>query len=132
MGFTLSKASSILSGAIKSTHYVGLSLTTPGSNGDNFNEPDYNDGYERSQIGTLNTAIDAQVANSKIIFFSESINNGYGTVAYFGLFESEKGGTPYFTGALTTPISIASGYIPIFRKNQLVIGLDKTSLDPYA
>lgn len=132
MGFTTSKASSILSSAIKSTHYVGLSLTAPDELGGNFNEPDYNDGYERSKFGDMNTAIPAQVANSKIIFFSESINNGYGTVTHFGLFESEKGGTPYFTGALTSPISIASGYIPIFRKNQLVIGLDKSSLDPYA
>lgn len=138
MGFTTSKASDILSSIFKGC-YIGLHVgsSAPTDAGQGFSEPSSSTGYERSQIGELNTSIQAQIANDKIIFFNESIGSGYGTVTHFGCFSDEKGGTPFFIGELTnesgvpTPMNVGPGYVPIFRAENLIIGLDKNGLDKY-
>lgn len=131
MPFTTSQATSILQSVIKSTTYIGLSTTTPTAAGGNFTEPSSSSGYERSKFGEQDASKSAQIANGGIIFFNESLGDGYGTVTHFGLFSSASGGTPFFVGELTPAMSIGSGYVPIFRKQQLVIGLDKTALESY-
>lgn len=130
MPFTTSKANSILQSAIPSTCYIGLSTTTPTAAGGNFTEPGSAAGYARPQFGTQDTSITAQIANGAIIFFNETLAS-WGTVTHFGLFTSASGGTPFFIGELTAAMSIGSGYVPIFRKQALVIGLDKDALDSY-
>lgn len=129
MGFTTSAATSILQNQIKNC-YVGLSTTTPTAAGGNFSEPSASTGYERASIGNLNTSISAQVANDAIIFFNETLGS-YGTITYFGLFSSKTGGTPFFVGELTDPLTIDTGYVPIFRAENLIIGLDKAALSTY-
>lgn len=131
MPFTTSQATSILKNLITSNVYIGLSTTTPTAAGGNFTEPGSASGYERAQFGTQDTSKTAQIANGAIIFFNESLGDGYGTVTHFGLFSSKSGGTPFFIGALTASMAIGAGYVPIFRKQQLVIGLDKDVLDTY-
>lgn len=131
MAFTRAKASSILQNEIKSTVYVGLSTTTPTETGGNFTEPSSATGYARPLFGTVDSSKQAQVANGAIIFFNETLGSGYGTVTHFGLFSSATGGTPFFTGELTSPLTIGAGYVPIFRARQLVIGLDKGALESY-
>lgn len=131
MPFTTSKANSILTTSITSTTYIGLSTTTPTAAGGNFTEPGSTTGYERAQFGTQDTSKTAQIANGAIIFFNESLGDGYGTVTHFGLFSSKTGGTPFFIGELTASMAIGAGYVPIFRKQQLVIGLDKDALETY-
>lgn len=132
MPFTTSKATSLLTSNFTADTYIGLSKTVPDDDGNNFNEPDASSGYARVKIGALNKSIPAQVANDAIIFFNESVGNGYGTVYYFGAFSSSTGGKPFFIGRLTNTLSIGAGYVPIFRKNQLVIGLDKDVLEGYS
>ena len=129
MGFTTSAATSILQNQIKNC-YVGLSTTTPTAAGGNFSEPSSSTGYERASIGDLNTTISAQVANDAIIFFNETLGS-YGTITYFGLFTAKTGGTPFFVGELTDPLTIDTGYVPIFRAENLIIGLDKAALSTY-
>lgn len=131
MPFTTSQATSILQSVIKSTTYIGLSTTTPTAAGGNFTEPGSATGYARAQFGPQDASKSAQIANAAIIFFNESLGNGYGTVTHFGLFSSASGGTPFFVGELTPAMSIGSDHVPIFRKQQLVIGLDKAALDSY-
>lgn len=131
MPFTTSQATNILKTAIPSTCYIGLSTTTPTEAGGNFTEPGSATGYARAQFGNQDTSKSAQIANAAIIFFNESLGSGYGTVTHFGLFSSASGGTPFFIGALSPAMSIGSGYVPIFRKQQLVIGLDKAALESY-
>lgn len=138
MGFTTTKASDILSSIFKNC-YIGLHVgsSAPTAAGQGFSEPASTTGYERSKIGELNTTIDAQIANDKIIFFNESIGGGYGTVTHFGCFSDETGGTPFFIGELTndigvpTPMKVDAGYVPIFRAENLIIGLDKNGLESY-
>lgn len=131
MPFTTSQANSILQSNIKPTTYIGLSTTTPTAAGGNFTEPGSATGYARAQFGTQDTSKVAQIANGAIIFFNESLGSGYGTVTHFGLFSSASGGTPFFIGELESAMPIGAGYVPIFRKHQLVIGLDKDALESY-
>lgn len=134
MGFITSKATAILQTHIKNTHYVGLSTTTPTEAGGNVTEPPASAGYTRMPIGALNTTKDAQIANDDIIFFNETLAS-WGTITHFCLYESEGASTPYFWGELTSPVEITvSGdttYVPIFRAEALVIGLDKAVLETY-
>lgn len=132
MGFTTSKASDILLSIFKNT-YIGLHVgdTAPNADGSGFIEPASSWGYERASIGTLNTSIAAQIANDNIIFFNESIGQGYGTATHFGVFSAKTGGTPFFIGELAYDMEIGAGYVPIFRAENLIIGLDKESLESY-
>lgn len=132
MPFTTSKSNDILGSIFTSVTCIGLSTTTPNADGSNFTEPPASSGYERANFGAINTSKSAQIANDSIIFFNEAVNSGYGTVYYFGAFASKTGGTPFFIGRLQNSISVPSGYVPIFRKNQLVIGLDKDVLEDYS
>jgi hypothetical protein len=131
MGFTTNRATAILASEFSENYYIGLSSTAPTDSGGNVTEPSASTGYERAKIGTLNKSIAKQISNGEIIFFNESIGAGYGTVSHFAVYTTKTGGTPTFTGALTEPQTIGAGYIPIFRKNQFVIGLDKGALESY-
>lgn len=129
MGFTTSAALGILKQQFSGV-FVGLSTTAPTHNGGNFTEPGASTGYERAPIGDLNTAKSAQVANDAIIFFNESLAD-WGTVTHFGLFTAKGAATPFFTGELTEPVTVGTGYVPIFRAQELVVGLDKEVLESY-
>ena len=127
MPFTLSKAHSILTREITKDTYIGLSTSAPTADGDNFEEPDPGVGYERVKFGdTYDSSVQAQVSNGNgIIFFNET-TGPWGNVTNFGFFSSKTGGKPFFCGALTQSVNInAAEYVPIFRKNQLKIALDK-------
>lgn len=131
MGYTRDKASANLANDFNTGVYIGLSTTKPNENGGNFTEPLSANGYDRKQLEELDKSIKGQIANKAQMAFNESIEAGYGTVTHFGAFASKAATVPFFTGALTTPQTIGPGYIPIFRKHQFVIGLDKDVLEPY-
>lgn len=133
MPFTLDKAHSILTANITKDTCIGLSTTTPNSDGSNFTEPNPVLGYERTRFNdSYYSEIKGQISNGKgIIFFNETLGS-WGTVTHFGLFTQKEGGAPFFYGELiddsgnptTVPIP-AANYVPIFRKNQLKIALDR-------
>lgn len=130
MPFTTSQATNILKSVIPSTTYIGLSTTTPTAAGGNFSEPDpATTGYARAKFGDQDTSKSAQIANAAIIFFNETLA-AYGEVTHFGLFSSASADTPFFIGELNPSVTIDDKeYVPIFRKHQLIIGLDKDVLD---
>lgn len=131
MPFTTSKAHGILQSAIPSTCYIGLHVgaSAPSESGSGFIEPSSSTGYARVQYGKQNTSKDAQIANDAIIFFNETLA-GYGTVTHFGLFENASDPTPFFIGEVIPNVTIDSAeYVPIFRRYNLIIGLDKAVLD---
>lgn len=138
MGFVSSKATTILTTHIKSTHYIGLFTAEPTENSSGvvtFSEVSTSGtGYERVAIGTVDTKIRAQIANGAIIYYPETLNN-WGTITHFGLFETKDATQPYFWGELSTPVAIAGvdyangiTYVPIFRAHAMIIGLDKAEL----
>ena len=117
--------------SLASTCYIGLSTTTPDAAGANFSEPSTSSGYARVMLGSHNQTntqlMDApsngSICNtSNIIFFPEATSS-WGTVTHFGLFSNKTGGTPILWGALSSSISIPSGYIPIFRAGALTVSL---------
>lgn len=140
MGFVTETANSILKSQFVETYvsgggtkakelYIGLSTTTPDFNtGENFTEPAADNGYVRKMF-TMDLTSDKQVQNPNIIFFDLSRNDGYGTVTHFGIFTSLTAETPYFVGALTSPVTIPADYVPIFDFGALKIGLDKDVLE---
>ena len=55
-----------------------------------------------------------------------------GSITHLGLSDSNEIGSDVFLVAkLTNPITVGAGYVPLIRKNKLVIGLDKKALEPY-
>ncbi len=55
--------------AIPTTYYIGLSTTTPNTNGSGVDEPSTDAGYARVQLTTLSEPLDGVVTNSQAINF---------------------------------------------------------------
>ncbi len=117
--------------SLASTCYIGLSTTTPTATGDNFTEPPEANGYAKVLIGNYNqsntmlmeAASGGSISNTNsIIFFPEALA-GWGTITHFGIFTSKSSSTPIMWGALSTSITVPSGYIPIFRAGALTVSL---------
>ena len=70
------------------------------------------------------------MANDEIIFCFEA-TAAVGQFTYLGLFDTKTGGKPFFTAELTSPISVAANTVPLIRKNQLVVALDKDAIEAY-
>lgn len=109
--------------------YIALSTTEPNENGGNVTEPASDTGYKRMKLTVMGEPKDGQIQNEDIIFFPESLGNGWGTITHFALYSTQSGGTPYYVGALNSAVQVPAGYIPIFRANAFIIGLDKEELD---
>lgn len=130
-GFTRETATTILSSWINSNTYVCLSTTTPDENGDNFTEPSELYGYERRQFGPTLLDIAGQVANAQIIFLFEATGD-CGSVTHVGLAKNDVvGSKPFLVAQLTTPLTVAKGYVPLIRAKQFIVGLDKDTLEAY-
>ena len=119
--------------SIASTCFIGLlkSITTSSENGTIFLEPETSAGYGRTQIGNyqngqgqlMGTPSGGKITNSQIVYFPEATAD-WGTVNYFALYTSASGGTPFLWGALSEPVSIPSGYVPLFRVGKLSISIE--------
>ena len=117
--------------SLASTCYIGLSTTTPDANGNNFTEPASETGYSKVLIGNYNqsntmlmdAATEGTISNSSNIIFFPEATSTWGTISHFGIFTSKTATTPIMWGALSTSISVPSGYIPIFRAGALNVSL---------
>ena len=114
-----------------STCYIGLSTTTPTATGDNFTEPSEANGYAKVLIGNYNQsntmlmegASGGSISNTNSIIFFPEATASWGTITHFGIFTSKSATTPIMWGALSTSITVPSGYIPIFRAGALTVSL---------
>lgn len=136
MAFTITGSTAILNGLIGkgsgslANCYMGLSTTTPNANGSNFTEPSGTLGYARSVIGisgqsatqVMGNPSNGSVSNTDIIFFPEATGS-WGTITHFGLFTAASGGQLIVYGALTTPITVAANYVPLFRAGNFTLTL---------
>lgn len=113
--------------SIAATCYIGLLKSV--SNG--AVEPDTTAGYGRTQLGyyqngagqLMGTPTNGKITNTQIIYFPEATDS-WGTVTHFGLFTSASGGTPFLWGALSEPVNIPAGYVPLFRVGKLAISIE--------
>ena len=116
---------------LASTCYIGLSTTTPTATGDNFTEPSEANGYAKVLIGNYNQsntmlmegASGGSISNTNSIIFFPEATASWGTITHFGIFTSKSATTPIMWGALSTSITVPSGYIPIFRAGALTVSL---------
>lgn len=129
-GFTTSKASTILNAYITSKTYIALSTTTPTKAGGNFTEPAASTGYARHLFGTVDASIAGQVSNKEIVFLFECTGDIADQITHVGLADSTTG-TPFLLLELATPVTISKGYVPLIRKNQLIVGLDVDAITEY-
>ena len=113
------------------TCYIGLSTSTPTAASDNFTEPSEASGYSKVLIGNYNQsstllmeqASGGSISNTNSIIFFPEATASWGTITHFGIFTSKTSSIPIMWGALTTPITVPSGYIPIFRAGALTVSL---------
>lgn len=129
MAFKPSAAETILkqctgrqSGGILGTCYMALFTSPPSSDGTGFTEMSGN-GYLRVLIGNssqsetqkMGTLAGGHIENDEIIYFPETTGSWSG-LTHWGFFTGATGGTPEMWSPLTGgPITIPSGYIPLFR-----------------
>ncbi len=113
------------------TCYIGLSTSTPSATGGNFTEPNESTGYSKVLLGNYNqsntmlmeAAVDGSICNSNNIIFFPEATAAWGTITHFGIFISKTSSVPIMWGALSSSISVPSGYIPIFRAGALTVSL---------
>lgn len=110
------------------TWYLGLSTTTPNSDGSNFTEPS-GGSYARVAIGNNTTNFPAATSLSGVT----SKSNGaqftfptptglWGAITYYGLFTSSSGGVPQYFNPLDTPVTVQNGNTPVqFDLGNLVL-----------
>lgn len=116
---------------LASTCYIGLSTTTPTAAGENFTEPAEASGYSKVLIGNYNqsstllmeAASLGSISNTNSIIFFPEATATWGTITHFGIFTTKNSTTPIMWGALSTSITVPSGYIPIFRAGALTVSL---------
>lgn len=111
-------------------HYIGLVTEAPDVEGGNLHEPNEAAGYARRKLDAMGSASDGQIQNEEIIFMGESIGEGWGTISHFIVSKSATIGSGIvFWAPLNESKEVPAGYVPIFRKGALVVGLDKDELD---
>lgn len=128
-GFTRDAASQILSSWINSNTYVCLSTTTPDENGNNFTEPSPAYGYVRQKFGATLLNIPGQITNADIVFLFEATGD-CGSITHVGLAKSETE-KPFLIAKLAAPLTVGTGYVPLIRAKQFIVGLDKDTLQSY-
>lgn len=138
MAFTYNASASILNGltgksqniSLLSNCYLALSSTAPEKDGSNFTEPAASTGYARAVVGLANqsatqvmgTPTEGSITNKDIIFFPEA-SSSWGTLTHFGLYTAATGGTLILYGSLSTPITVAANYVPLFRAGNFTLTL---------
>lgn len=127
-GFTPTAAQELLLSKINAGTQVGLSSTTPTSEGKNFTELSKALGYKRASFGTVNKTKPGQVANENIIFFFVALGD-MGSATHLGLFAGSAATEPFFVAELDAPLEIMENYVPLIREYKLIIGLDVDFID---
>lgn len=106
-------------------HYFALFTAAPSDGGGGTEIS--GGGYQRKQMandGSLwSEPADGEAANAVGIEFTEPTGS-WGTITHFGIFDAASGGNLLRWGALTTPRSISTGFVPFFPVGSLVITED--------
>ena len=118
----------------KSAVYIGLCTNDPEADGgwDTSKELSGN-GYARvlvSQSGSafpnlMSAASDRQIQNSGQINWTKA-TAAWPTSNGFGLFETAAGGTPFYYGKLTEPLTVPEGAVALFDPATLILGFSDT------
>jgi len=108
------------------TMHIGLSTTTPNEDGTGFTEPV---GNAYARVATTGadwgpaTGTAPAVKSTTAVKTFPTATGSWGTVTWFGLFTAASGGTPKWTGQLTTQRAVASGDVASFQAAALQLKL---------
>ena len=126
--------------------YLGLFITLPDADGVGGAEPSTSasngafTGYMRINlhddiIYAENTLVECQqgasgegiIKNDKMIMFPEVVNENWGTIVGFGIFDNDipGEGIPYFWGQLESSATTEIGKVPLFRADEFQIILSQ-------
>lgn len=101
------------------TWYLGLSTTTPNDDGSNFTEPS-GGSYARVAVTNNSTNFPAASTSSGTTtktngadFTFPDPTGSWGLITYAGWFTASSGGTPEYTFALDSPITVNNGNTPV-------------------
>lgn len=110
--------------AIPTTYYIGLSTTTPNTNGSGVDEPSTDAGYARVQLTTLSEPLDGVVTNTQAINFNESTAS-WGTITHFVIYDSPTvdEGNLLMYGELSTPRAVEKDTIMTIKENFLKLSV---------
>lgn len=110
------------------TWYLGLSTTTPNTDGTSFTEP-VGGAYARVAVtnnatnfpaATATTGITTKSNGAKFTFVNPT--GVWGLISYYGWFTALTGGTPEYSNALDAPITVRNGNTPVeFDIAQLIM-----------
>src|SRR5512143_2488239 len=116
-----------------STHYVGLSSTTPTDSGTNFTEPS-GGAYARvaraaTDWGAASGTAPATKSNSTVVTFAQATADWVAgaDLTHFGLFATLAGADIFAWGALGTAKPVLNGDTASFAVGALVLKLGKPS-----
>ncbi len=107
--------------------YISLHTSNPGEGGDQTTDETAYSGYARIAVvrsGSGWTVSGATATNAATITFG-SCASGTDTLTHFGIGRSlTSTGELYFSGALTTPLSVSTGVQPLFAGGALTVTAD--------
>lgn len=103
---------------------LGVSGSNPTADGTGLIEPALADNYERVDITDYMTAAtNKSITNESAIFFTECLNNDWGTITHIALFNARAAGTMYFYAPLDLPVTITLNHVPVFRAGSFIINI---------
>lgn len=103
------------------TVYVGLYTATPSDAGGGTELS--GNGYAR-QSCAFSAASGGSISNSGTVTFGPNTTSGWGTVAYFGIFDASSSGNLLYWGSLTASKTVAVGDSVSFAAGALVVTED--------
>lgn len=132
LNFTMAKVSSV---NVPSSVYIGLSSNNPEADGGAFTELSGN-GYSRILLSSkgaafpdvMGAATNREIQNTKQINWTKATGDWIPALG-FGLFSSETGGTPFFYGALESPVTVTAGDVALFDPATLKISLPAVDVE---
>lgn len=104
--------------------YVGLSTTTPSSNGSNISEPT-SSSYTR-QLMSMGNPVDGSISNSAQVEF-ETGSGAWGTITHYVLYDAVTGGNFIACEKVTSQPSLVEGSSLIFRIGAIKLSIQDIS-----
>ena len=107
--------------ALPSTYYIGLSTTTPSSDGAGVSEPS-DPAYARVALTSLTAPVGGVIRNDQVISFPDSTED-WGTITHFVLYDAQTGGNLLIYNTVDKPRLIQADSQITFKANGLSLAL---------
>lgn len=108
---------------IPTAYYLGLSTTTPTTDGGNVSEPATSKGYKRMPLaGNLSAPNNGVISNKENILFDESTAS-WGEITHYCIFDAASGGKLLMYGALSTSRTVEANTVMVVKGGSLKLSV---------